>query len=785
MEKNDMKCVKLYDVHHLWKMFTDNKKWFALSVVLCLFCGLLYIYFTHPVFRVTGKVLITEKKSSSSGTSNAALLLSSQLPLGLGSSLGGSIGVENEKEILSSKLLARNVVNQLGLHTQYRIHQFLRSRLVYKSQPIHVAVSPEMIQLMDDALPTISHRISLSVYKSADGFCVEGIVYSGKNKTELPEQQFAQLPFTVSTSLGDLVLSENKALTAEQKKPYQKDYQMDVTIIPPTLAAQQFSKRIAIGSASKKATSTVVLSMKDENVLRGYDYINSLVDEYNAFSTEEKHKEVSKYDQFVKERLTMVDRDLGLSDENWENYKKRYQVTDTRVDAEEVMKKKSGYESQIVGLGIQLQLLNYMKEYVDDPANVYEIIPVNLGSLVSSSVSSSDAVSASSSNASLGDVVTVIVRHNSLVTERNLLLKSATEKSPQVVRVTAMLDELQPVIKNALKRDIESLRLRSNSLEREYNKYMGRVADAPEQERALTEIGRQRKIKEGVYLSLLQKREENAMDLINTVDKGRFIDMVQYDRKVKPRGKIVMLIALLMGLLLPFIVISLYRWLRGTVRGIDDMKELTKLPILGEIPHDSIQTDEAFISIRSNLLHQMGAHHKVVLVTSNGQGEGKTYHAIHLAKSLSETGKRVVLCDLNFRHPSVAKELGIHLGAGLGQLLVRENVTKEMILSALTKPASSDVEVLGTGDPLNVHPANLLGREQLCTVINVLKQDYDYVILDTPAIGPFNDVLIDGLGDVTYYICQSGKAPKTSVARLNQLAEEGRLSSPCIIINHL
>lgn len=779
-----MKKQKIYDVHQIWMDFKSNRRWFALSVVLCLLCGLLYIYFARPAYSVTGKILVTEKKSNSS-SSSAALLLSNQLPLGLGSSLGGANGVENEKEILGSKLLARNVVNQLGLHTEYRIHKFLKDRLVYKNQPINVSVSPEMIQLMDDDLPMTAHRISLSIYKSDEGFRVEGIVYSGKNKTELSEQHFSQFPFTVKTSIGNLVLTENKDLTSEQMKPYREDYQLNVSVIPPTLAAQQFSKRIAISTASKKATSTVLLSMKDESILRGYDYINSLVDEYNTFSTEEKHKEVSKYDQFVKERLTMVDKDLGLTDENLESYKKRYQVTDVRVDAEEVMKKKSSYESQIVGLGIQLQLLNYMKEYVDDPANVYEIIPVNLGGLVSSSVSSSDAVPASSSNAALGDVVTVIVRHNSLVTERNLLLKSATEKSPQVMRVTAMLDELQPVIKNALKRDIESLRLRSSSLEREYNKYMGRVADAPEQERALTEIGRQRKIKEGVFLSLLQKREENAMDLINTVDKGRFIDMVQYDRKVKPRTKIVLLLALVIGILLPFITLHLRRWLKGTISDSQDLKGLTSLPVCGEIPSEGSLTKEAFVNCRSSLLHQMEEGQKTVLVTSNATGDGKTYMAILLAESLAEMGKKVLLCDMDFRNPSVARAFNLQEEKGLCSILINGESDINQVMDLVKKSSVSGVpDILVAGRIPSVHPADLLAHKNMMKVLTILKEHYDLIVLDTSAVGQYGDILIDGLADMTCYVCRSGKTPKTAIYHLNEWAESQRLVSPVIIFNH-
>ena len=775
-----MKKQKIYDVHQIWMDFKSNRRWFALSVVLCLFCGLLYIYFSRPVFRVTGKILVTEKKSSSS-SSSAAVLLSSQLPLGLGSSLGGANGVENEKEILSSKLLARNVVNQLGLHTQYYIHGFLKKRSAYKIQPINVTVSPEMLQMMDDGLPMISHSISLSVYKSEDGFSIEGEVRSGKNKTELPEQHFATLPFTISTNIGNLVLSENKELTAEQMKPYQKDYQMDVIIIPPTIAAQQFSKRVAISTASKKATSTVVLSMNDESVLRGFDYINRLVEEYNVFSTEEKHKEVSKYDQFVKERLSMVDQDLGLSDQDLESYKKRYQVTDARVDAEEVMKKKSGYESQIVGLGIQLQLLNYMKEYVEDPANVYEIIPVNLGGLVSSSASSSDATPASSSNATLGDVVTVIVRHNSLVTERNLLLKSATEKSPQVVRVTAMLDELQPVIKNALKRDMESLRLRSSSLEREYNRYMGRVADAPEQERTLTEIGRQRKIKEGVYLSLLQKREENAMDLINTVEKGRFIDMVQYDRKVKPRTKIVLLLALVIGILLPYIIIFLYRWTRGTVGDFEDLASMTALPVIGTVSEKSDSSEEAFRHIRTQFLHFLKGDQKVALFTSYANEDAKTYTAISMAESLANTGLKVLVCDMNFRHPTVANYLSIADGKGLCDILLDSDEITLSSLSGLMMPCpQKGFDILSVGHAHHVHPADLLGYKRLSSVINLLKKMYDVIVLDSASMATYSDTLeIAGLADITCFVCRRGETPKTVVSKL----ADGQLPSPCLILN--
>ena len=746
------KRYTIFDKRYLRKLLVENKIWFALSVAFCLCCGLLYIYFAHPAYNVSGKILVTEKKASASPVSNAAMMISNQLPLGLGSSLGGANGIENEKEIISSKLLARNVVNSLGLHTEYRIKKMLKKRLVYKSQPVNVTASPQLLQFMDDEMPLRSHVVMLSIRRSADDYQVDGTVVSGKNKVEIAEQHFRSLPATIKTSIGTLELSENKDLTAKQAELYADGYQLIVTVIPPSTAARQFSKRLDVNSASKKATNTINLSMNDESILRGIDYINCLVDKYNQFSTDEKHKEVSKYDQFVKTRLEKVDEDLGLKDENWESFKKRNQVTDLKVDAEEIVTKKSAYETQIVGLGIQIQLLDYLRQYVDDPANAYEIIPVNMGVFSRTSVSpTNNTVDATLSSLSTGDAINLISRHNSMVTERNLMLKSATEMSPQVKRLTTMIEELHPAIQKALNRDITSLRMRNNSLEREYNKYMARVSDAPEQERTLTEIGRQRKVKEGVYLSLLQKREENAMDLINTVDKGRFIDMVQFNKKVKPRTLMVLLGAIILGILIPYVYIFLRRGLRGTIGNYDELAWLSSLPILGTVPSESDQTEEAFRSLRTNLLYKKGDEGKVVLMTSNGDGDGKTYISEHLAEALTNIGKKVILCDMDYRHPSTG-------GA----------------------KSSANYDILPAKNDRSIHPADILGHQDVAETVTSLKDQYDLVILDAPAIGAYSDAYeIAGLADMTCYICRTGKTPRQSIDVLS----EGRLPSPCLILN--
>ena len=463
--------------------------------------------------------------------------------------------------------------------------------------------------------------------------------------------------------------------------------------------------------------------------------------------------------------MAKIDAELSSADAKWESSKKQFQVTDAKVDAEEVIGKKSTYESQLVNFGIQQQLLEYLSEYVNDLSNLYELIPVNVGVYS-------------------GDAVAMITRHNELVNNRKMLLQSVTEQSSQVQQVTQMIKDLHPAILTAISRDKESLQLRKKIAEREFNRYMSRVGSVPEQERVLTEIGRDRNIKQGVYLSLLQKREENAMELARTTDNGRLADATLFNKKVKPRTLIVLGLALLLGVLLPFFYYFLRRWLRGTVNGSQELSGLTNLPVIGEIPLDGLMTEEAFIRIRSGVLHLMKKGQKTVLVTSDTTGDGKTYTAIHLAVAMAGMGKRVLLCDLDFRHPSVAHELHVQEEKGLCSILTGGEAASSHVMELVRKSSLSDgLDVLVPGKLPSVHPANLLAHENLKKALSHLREHYDLIVLDTSAVGQYGDVLIDGLADVTCYVCRSGKTPKTALYHLNEWAESQRLASPVIIFN--
>ena len=765
-ETREKKKRSRIDMKYLLQLFTSHKKWFALSVVSCLFLGAAYVYFTRPAYSILGKMIVIDRRQSSSSSITASSALLNQLPAGLTSSLNlnRSTNSENEKEILKTRLLSKDVVEELGLYTEIRQQKFLKSRLLYKNQPVDVTVSPEILQTMDENLPLKVYRISLTIDKSDAGYTVEGILRKGKKKVEIEEQTFAKLPAVVHTEIGDLTLTEKILPDEEDRKPFLKDYRLKVTITPPSVVAKSFSKRLAVALASKKATSVIHISLQDESILRGIDFVNSLVAHYNNRSNQERQEEAAKNEEFINGRIAKIDQELGLTDADWEKVKKQYQVTDPKVDAEEVIGKKSSYETQIVNFGVQQQLLDYLSEYVNDPTNRYELIPVNVGVYS-------------------GDAVSMITRHNQLVNDRKMLLKSVTEQSNQVKLTTQLIDELHPVIQTAFKRDRESLLLRKRVAEREYNRYMSRVENAPEQERSMTEVSRQRNIKQSVFVALLQKREQVAMELANTVDKGRLIDETQWIKKTKPKTLIAILLSPLLGLILPYVFFFARRNLKQVIESEMDLKTVTKLPIVGTVPASGQgDCDDAFRTIRTNLLHQLREGQKTVLVTSADEGDGKTFCAVRLAKAFAQMGEKTVVCDLNFRHPSLAEEFGVK-ETGLADLLKGSFKDNEKIQAVISNTSTQNLDLLPAGQAVNVHPADLIAYRDLLKVLACLRESYDIVILDSPAIGKYGDVLIDGLADATSFICRSGKTSKAAIEEVEKLNTENRLASSCIILN--
>jgi Mrp family chromosome partitioning ATPase len=268
------------------------------------------------------------------------------------------------------------------------------------------------------------------------------------------------------------------------------------------------------------------------------------------------------------------------------------------------------------------------------------------------------------------------------------------------------------------------------------------VSSVPEQERVMTDVSRQRNIKQGVFVSLLQKREEIAMELANTTNKGRLIDETQALKKVKPKTLVALFISLIFGMLIPYIVFFTQRSAKKVIDSEIDLRVTTNLPLVGTIPASGQgDVDDAFRLVRNNILHLLEEGKKTVLVVSADKGDGKTFCSIHLAESFTRMGEKTLCRSL--------------------------------------------LDLLSEGIADSAHPADLLARKDLHQVLANLRDTYDIVILDGPEIDQYNEALVGGIADVTCFVCRSGKTSKAAIESLDNLKKDNNLPSSCIVLNQL
>lgn len=791
-EKNDAQQAGQYQQEEessfnfqtLYTMFILNWEWFALSLIICLGLGFLYLRYKSPTYEVSAKILIKDEQSPNRGGSNQ--ILANMQDLGF---ISNSYGIDNEVEILMSRALAEDVVKDLNLYVQYKSKGRIKNTLIYKHQPINVSIDPVWLakieQDVDDyGTDESAQPVELEISKTDDGYYVEGSVYVPSDNSEDPEMDvypfycdFKTLPVAIITKAGTLTLTENigtNLLQLEEKN-------LLVTITPPSLMAQGYVNNMTVEPTSKM-TSIALITLDDKDPKRAEDFLNQLAVSYNRQANADKNEIALKTEEFINGRVQKIDAELGSTDDALEGYKKRNRLTELNLDATQTLQQSTEYSSKLAESGAQIELLDYLREYVDNPENQYQIIPSNVGLQDQASTQ-------------------LITQFNQNVLDRNRMLRSASELSPQVQALTVTLDQLQSSIKTALMQARRAADIQRQSIKQQYSIYQGRVTSTPEQERILTQIGREQEVKSGLYLMLLEKREENSISLAATADKGKMIDYPQFEGKVSPKGIIVLLLALVCGVGIPFGILWLKQMMKYKIEGHDDVESMTKLPIVADVPvaSESVKTAagivvhenqndqiaEIFRSLRTNIQFMLKGEDKVILFTSSMSGEGKTFNAANLAVSFALLGKKVVLVGLDIRKPALGRLFDTNDKIrGVTQLLTKDKVTEaDVERQTMESGVNDNLDLLLAGvTPPN--PTELLARETLKEIIDILRNKYDYVILDTAPVGLVTDTLQVGkYADVSVYICRADYTPKANFGAINQLAEEGKLKNVCVVLN--
>ena len=739
-------------------------KWFVLSLIICMGCAMIYLRYKTPVYQAYAKLLIKDDDSRGRGGKSGVLTTSN---LGI---MSNSTGIDNEMEILSSLSIAQQAVRDLKLYVNYSLEGKVKDHLIYNSEPISVDLDPSHLE-------KLNYPISLEINRKGSSYTVTGEYLNPKTGVKNSiEKTITSFPTRIDTKTGIITLQSNgdRGLLPEGRA-------LKVTILSPKSVAAKYAGSLSVSQTSK-TTTIAELVLKDESPQRAVDYLRQLAICYNRQANEDKNEIAVRTEEFINGRLEKINAELGSTEGSLEEYKKRNNMVELKVNAVQAVQNQDLYSQKLAEANTQMALLNSISEYMNDPSNKYQTLPSNVGL--------SDASATS-----------LIDKYNDIVITRNRLLRSASESSPTVTPLTAQLDDLTSSIKRAMIQARKSMEIERNNIANMYGRYASQTNATPEQERILTQIGRQQDVKSGLYLMLLQKREENSISLAATADKGKLIDDPQYMGKVSPKNSMIMLIALILGLAIPAGVIFIVNFMRYKIEGHDDVAKLTSLPIIADVAvasetaktkadivvheNQNNQIEEVFRSLRTNLQFIMAENEKVVLFTSSTSGEGKTFTAANLAVSFALLDKKVVLVGLDIRKPRLAElfEINDHQH-GITNLLTQPDPTAADVKKQILKSGiSNNLDILMAG-PIPPNPAELVARKSLDQVIDILKETYDYVLIDSAPVGLVTDTLqIGRVANATVFLCRADYTPKEAFGYINDLAKEKKLPNMCVVIN--
>lgn len=743
-------------------------RWFVVSVLSCLIIAFAYIRYTAPVYNISASVLIQQRdqKSSLGGLSGGAL--------GMLSGLGGislSSSFDNEVEILQSRTLLKKVVTDLGLYISTDQRRLTGYNIpLYKTSPIQVYLSPEEATALESG-------VKVKTTYTPEGKLTAHIEYVQEEEEREIEKTFDKLPAVFPTPVGVLSFTKNDSLLTEMRKKESGNIKLITYINSPIEVANTYKENLTIEGGKK--TTIAQASLQNNDKQRAIDFVNYLVVCYNQDILDEKSKVVLKTSDFIRERMEVVNQELSTAESEIADFKQKSGLTDISADAQLLLQESAKYEQLRVENETQIRLVEFLRDYIQNPANADEVIPANVG-------------------LQEGKLTAAIDEYNSLLAERRRLLRTSSENNPAVINLNDGIQTLQKSIQTTVISTLKGLQITQKDLEHQMRQFTDRISSAPQQEKEYINLARQQEIKSRLYLVLLQQREENIFSLGLTTDTGRIVEEALPDNSpIAPKKKIIALAALFLGLCIPAGVIFLRDSMGSKVEKGADIKSLTSVPILTELPHvQQIQQghlvvrenqngpmEEAFRALRTQLLYQLSTTDKVILFTSAQGNEGTTFVASHTAASLAFLGKKVVVVDMNLRRPGLPQYFSLSTDTkGMTDYL---NAPKQVRLLDLVQPSAvhANLDVL-PGGALATNSTELVGQEAFADAISQLKEKYDYVILDTAPLPLVTDtVLIGRTADICVFVCRAGVTPKSACDYLNTLSREQKFPKLAVLLN--
>lgn len=748
-----------FNLQLLLVKFLIHWPWFVVSVIVFVVAAFIHIRYKTPIYRVDGAVLITEETRSKPKSGTVDLQ-----NLGI---ISMTNNFDNEVEILQSRSLVKKVVRDLGLYVDVLCKRSFASPLsVYKNCPLEIYVSPEVA----DTLPS---AIYMQVMCHPDGSYDVTTSYSLDHVAQEITSRIDTLPAVIPTAYCNISLTDNP-----QVHPSSSDVELSVTILPTHLAIGRYLSALSVEPRSK-TTTIAQIAYLDSNRRRGVDFVNSLVYNYNQDANTEKNQVAQKTAEFIDERIGIISRELGHAENQLADFKQSAGLTNLTSDAQLALSQNAKYEETRIENATQIRLVEHLQSYVSNPANVDEVIPANVGL----------------SDINLSNIIT---QYNDVLLERKRLQRTTSDSNPAMQQANAKVEVLRHSVEATIASTLKGLRITQADLELQSNKYQSRISSAPRQEKEYLSISRQQEIMATLYTLLLQKREENAITLAATANNGRLIEEPQAtSTPVSPNRRNIMFVAFALGLLLPFLIFYVLELLKYKIENQADIEMLTDVPIVAEVPaiqkvednsivvrenHNGL-AEEAFRALRTNLVFMLKPEQKVIMFTSTQSNEGKSFVAANTALSMAILGKKVLVIGMDIRKPGLNKTFGFSRRTKGVTEYLRDPDHVDLQSLILKGSYNPNLDVL-PGGTIPPNPTELVARDGLERMMDQLKQQYDYILLDTAPIGMVADTAIVGrVADVCLYVCRADFTPKAGFQFINRLADERKFQQLGVVLN--
>lgn len=732
-------------------LFLASKwKWFLLSVLV--FGGLAYVWYARsPLVYFRSATVIIKDPSNKTTTAG----------LDRYDNFINKVNVVNEILQFRSKKLMREVVQRLHADVSYRVKDGLRSNELYTQSPIQVSF-PNAAQDSYIALrvtPKDSRRV----------------VLSGLPGEKEDKEMTVRMNDTISLKTGCVVITPtnfyNKSWTGKT---------VAVCKLPLDAVVSRYQGGLGIRQ-EKDESSILTLSLKDSSPILAEDVLNMLIAVYNEEAIRDKNKVAVNTADFINERLIIISRELGDVETDLESFKRENRVIDISSAAGMYMSESQKYNADAQELETQLRLARYIKEYLTDPKKEIDLIPANTG---------------------INDmnIESQINQYNAVKLRRDKLIDDSSDRNPVVEELNNSLRAMKQTIIRAVDNMIVSINVKRDDAQSREMQAQSRVASIPAKERQMLSIERQQKIKESLYLFLLNRREENALSQAMADNNARIIDNATGSKApISPNRNRILMLGLLIGLALPGTTFLAILFMDTRVRGRKDIEGAISVPYLGEIPFDkeiakaqkgnrmvtavNEQGDdivsEAFRILRTNMVF-MGKKEKnlqVITFTSFNEGAGKTFISRNLAMSLVYARKRVVIVDLDIRKGTLSRHFG-HPKIGVTNYLADSSIRVEEIIQHMDK---FDFIASGVSAP---NPAELLMDDRLDEMIAELRKHYDYIIADNVPIGIIADATIaNRIADLTLFVVRAGRLDRRQLPDIEKLYEEKKLKNMALVLN--